>query len=152
MLWPTGLLTDSLWGQWYPCSDRQTDWLSDSGTVVPMLWLWVETGWLTLWFCFYLDEFWFSDGSLSDKSKCADPGLMPLPDTAAGLDWSHLVDAARAFEGKDSPTPRVFLCAQGACSCTAGPVLQPRSPSVGWIILQMLNTLPISGDDRRGSI
>ncbi|XP_038168705.1 signal-induced proliferation-associated 1-like protein 2 isoform X1 [Arvicola amphibius] len=45
------------------------------------------------------NEFWFSDGSLSDKSKCADPGLMPLPDTATGLDWSHLVDAARAFEG-----------------------------------------------------
>ncbi|XP_064343943.1 signal-induced proliferation-associated 1-like protein 2 isoform X1 [Camelus dromedarius] len=48
------------------------------------------------------DEFWFSDGSISDKSKCADPGLMPLPDTATGLDWSHLVDAARAFEGLDS--------------------------------------------------
>ncbi|KAB1271057.1 Signal-induced proliferation-associated 1-like protein 2 [Camelus dromedarius] len=44
------------------------------------------------------NEFWFSDGSISDKSKCADPGLMPLPDTATGLDWSHLVDAARAFE------------------------------------------------------
>ncbi|XP_041505844.1 signal-induced proliferation-associated 1-like protein 2 isoform X2 [Microtus oregoni] len=44
------------------------------------------------------NDFWFSDGSLSDKSKCADPGLMPLPDTATGLDWSHLVDAARAFE------------------------------------------------------
>ncbi|XP_032465095.1 signal-induced proliferation-associated 1-like protein 2 isoform X4 [Phocoena sinus] len=44
------------------------------------------------------NEFWFSDGSLSDKSKCADPCLMPLPDTATGLDWSHLVDAARAFE------------------------------------------------------
>ncbi|XP_054432727.1 signal-induced proliferation-associated 1-like protein 2 [Pteronotus mesoamericanus] len=48
------------------------------------------------------NEFWFSDGSLSDKSKCADPGLMPLPDTGTGLDWSHLVDAARAFEGLDS--------------------------------------------------
>ncbi|XP_060047967.1 signal-induced proliferation-associated 1-like protein 2 isoform X2 [Erinaceus europaeus] len=44
------------------------------------------------------NEFWFSDGSLSDKSKCADPGLMPLPDTAMGLDWTHLVDTARAFE------------------------------------------------------
>lgn len=43
-------------------------------------------------------EFWFSDGSLSDKSKCTDPGLMPLPDAGTGLDWSHLVDAARAFE------------------------------------------------------
>ncbi|XP_045715520.1 signal-induced proliferation-associated 1-like protein 2 isoform X1 [Phyllostomus hastatus] len=48
------------------------------------------------------NEFWFSDGSLSDKPKCADPGLMPLPDTGTGLDWSHLVDAARAFEGLDS--------------------------------------------------
>uniref|UniRef100_A0A4W3HFU4 Signal-induced proliferation-associated 1 like 2 n=1 Tax=Callorhinchus milii TaxID=7868 RepID=A0A4W3HFU4_CALMI len=45
-------------------------------------------------------EFWFSDGSLVDKSKYTDPGLMPLPDTASGLDWSNLVDAARAFEGK----------------------------------------------------
>uniref|UniRef100_A0A8C1ZV55 Signal induced proliferation associated 1 like 2 n=1 Tax=Cyprinus carpio TaxID=7962 RepID=A0A8C1ZV55_CYPCA len=43
--------------------------------------------------------FWFSDGSLADRSKFSDPGLMPLPDTATGLDWSHLVDAARAFEG-----------------------------------------------------
>uniref|UniRef100_A0A8C2WM38 Signal induced proliferation associated 1 like 2 n=1 Tax=Cyclopterus lumpus TaxID=8103 RepID=A0A8C2WM38_CYCLU len=45
------------------------------------------------------NEFWFSDGSLADRSKFSDPGLMPLPDTASGLDWSHLVDAARAFEG-----------------------------------------------------
>ncbi|XP_069546165.1 signal-induced proliferation-associated 1-like protein 2 isoform X3 [Brachyistius frenatus] len=44
------------------------------------------------------NEFWFSDGSLADRSKNSDPGLMPLPDTASGLDWSHLVDAARAFE------------------------------------------------------
>ncbi|KAM9365373.1 signal-induced proliferation-associated 1-like protein 2 isoform 2-T3 [Pholidichthys leucotaenia] len=43
-------------------------------------------------------DFWFSDGSLADRSKFTDPGLMPLPDTASGLDWSHLVDAARAFE------------------------------------------------------
>lgn len=53
----------------------------------------------------HLGEFWFSDGSLSDKSKCTDPGLMPLPDAGTGLDWSHLVDAARAFEGKDSQPP-----------------------------------------------
>ena len=46
------------------------------------------------------DEFWFSDGSLADRSKFNDPGLMPLPDSASGLDWSHLVDAARTFEGK----------------------------------------------------
>uniref|UniRef100_A0AAX7UNQ5 Signal induced proliferation associated 1 like 2 n=1 Tax=Astatotilapia calliptera TaxID=8154 RepID=A0AAX7UNQ5_ASTCA len=50
------------------------------------------------------NEFWFSDGSLADRSKFSDPGLMPLPDTASGLDWSHLVDAARAFEGNHSPS------------------------------------------------
>ncbi|XP_028323772.1 signal-induced proliferation-associated 1-like protein 2 isoform X1 [Gouania willdenowi] len=44
------------------------------------------------------NEFWFSDGSLADRSKFSDPGLLPLPETASGLDWSHLVDAARAFE------------------------------------------------------
>uniref|UniRef100_A0A8C5MF94 Signal induced proliferation associated 1 like 2 n=1 Tax=Leptobrachium leishanense TaxID=445787 RepID=A0A8C5MF94_9ANUR len=44
------------------------------------------------------NDCWFSDGSLSDKSKFHDPGLIPLPDTATGLDWSHLVNAARAFE------------------------------------------------------
>uniref|UniRef100_A0A4W4HCX8 Signal induced proliferation associated 1 like 2 n=1 Tax=Electrophorus electricus TaxID=8005 RepID=A0A4W4HCX8_ELEEL len=47
-----------------------------------------------------INEFWFSDGSLADRSKFNDPGLMPLPDTATDLDWSHLVDAARAFEGR----------------------------------------------------
>uniref|UniRef100_A0A8C1JMN7 Signal-induced proliferation-associated 1 like 3 n=1 Tax=Cyprinus carpio TaxID=7962 RepID=A0A8C1JMN7_CYPCA len=28
-----------------------------------------------------------------------DPGLMPLPDTACGLEWSSLVNAAKAYEG-----------------------------------------------------
>ncbi|XP_062860492.1 signal-induced proliferation-associated 1-like protein 3 [Trichomycterus rosablanca] len=32
-------------------------------------------------------------------SQCRlDPGLMPLPDTASGLEWSSLVNAAKAFE------------------------------------------------------
>ncbi|XP_031435323.1 signal-induced proliferation-associated 1-like protein 2 isoform X2 [Clupea harengus] len=44
------------------------------------------------------NEFWYSDGSLADRAKFTDPGLMPLPDTASDLDWTHLVDAARAFE------------------------------------------------------
>ncbi|XP_027626660.1 signal-induced proliferation-associated 1-like protein 2 [Tupaia chinensis] len=61
------------------------------------------------------NEFWFSDGSLSDKSKCADPGLMPLPDTATGLDWSHLVDAARAFEGLDSDEELGLPCHHPSC-------------------------------------
>nr|DBA26951.1 TPA: hypothetical protein GDO54_011140 [Pyxicephalus adspersus] len=41
---------------------------------------------------------WFSDGSLSDKSKLNDQDLMPLPESATGLNWPELVNAARAFE------------------------------------------------------
>ncbi|KAJ8288874.1 hypothetical protein COCON_G00015330, partial [Conger conger] len=45
-----------------------------------------------------------SDTSLSElqdrqRQPLQDPGLMPLPDTDdSGLDWCHLVDAAKAFE------------------------------------------------------
>uniref|UniRef100_A0A8C5SVE4 Signal induced proliferation associated 1 like 2 n=1 Tax=Laticauda laticaudata TaxID=8630 RepID=A0A8C5SVE4_LATLA len=56
------------------------------------------------------DELWFSDGSLSDKSRFNDPGLMPLPDTATGLDWCHLVDAAQAFEDYDSDEELGPIC------------------------------------------
>uniref|UniRef100_A0A3Q2QKV3 Signal induced proliferation associated 1 like 2 n=1 Tax=Fundulus heteroclitus TaxID=8078 RepID=A0A3Q2QKV3_FUNHE len=66
-------------------------------------------------------EFWFSDGSLADRSKFSDPGLMPLPDTASGLDWSHLVDAARAFEGNQlyvTRLPVLFPDQRVASFCT----------------------------------
>ncbi|XP_063287165.1 signal-induced proliferation-associated 1-like protein 3 isoform X3 [Pelobates fuscus] len=43
-----------------------------------------------------------SELSLTDirdtNSRHMDPGMMPLPDTAAGLEWSSLVSAAKAFE------------------------------------------------------
>uniref|UniRef100_A0A674JKB6 Signal induced proliferation associated 1 like 3 n=1 Tax=Terrapene triunguis TaxID=2587831 RepID=A0A674JKB6_9SAUR len=43
-----------------------------------------------------------SELSLSDARdkppRRLDPGLMPLPDTAAGLEWSSLVNAAKAYE------------------------------------------------------
>ncbi|KAL2076300.1 hypothetical protein ACEWY4_028103 [Coilia grayii] len=50
------------------------------------------------------DDLWYSDGSLADKAKLAEAGLMPLPDPVGGLDWSHLVDAARAFEDQSAPS------------------------------------------------
>ncbi|XP_028845187.1 signal-induced proliferation-associated 1-like protein 2 isoform X2 [Denticeps clupeoides] len=53
------------------------------------------------------NDFWFSDGSLADRAKFTDPGLMPLPDAVTDLDWSHLVDAARAFEGTQAFDQRV---------------------------------------------
>ncbi|XP_058149157.1 signal-induced proliferation-associated 1-like protein 1 isoform X8 [Dasypus novemcinctus] len=48
-------------------------------------------------------EFSASDSSLTDiqetrRQPLPDPGLMPLPDAAADLDWSNLVDAAKAYE------------------------------------------------------
>ncbi|XP_049626249.1 signal-induced proliferation-associated 1-like protein 1 isoform X2 [Suncus etruscus] len=48
-------------------------------------------------------EFSASDSSLTDVQESRrvpmpDPGLMPLPDAAADLDWSNLVDAAKAYE------------------------------------------------------
>ncbi|XP_066884337.1 signal-induced proliferation-associated 1-like protein 1 isoform X8 [Kogia breviceps] len=48
-------------------------------------------------------EFSASDSSLNDiqdtqRPPMPDPGLMPLPDAAADLDWSNLVDAAKAYE------------------------------------------------------
>lgn len=49
-------------------------------------------------------EFSASDSSLTDvqetRRPMPDPGLMPLPDAAADLDWSNLVDAAKAYEGE----------------------------------------------------
>ncbi|XP_028903214.1 signal-induced proliferation-associated 1-like protein 2 isoform X2 [Ornithorhynchus anatinus] len=55
-------------------------------------------------------EFW-----LSDTSGFTDPRLMPLPDAASGLDWSHLVDAARAFEGLDSDEELRLDCPHTSC-------------------------------------
>ncbi|KAM8921602.1 signal-induced proliferation-associated 1-like protein 1 isoform 2-T2 [Pelodytes ibericus] len=48
-------------------------------------------------------EFSASDTSLTDlhdhrRQPMSDPGLMPLPDAASDLEWSNLVDAAKAFE------------------------------------------------------
>ncbi|XP_073082218.1 signal-induced proliferation-associated 1-like protein 3 isoform X2 [Manis javanica] len=34
-----------------------------------------------------------------------DPGMMPLPDTAAGLEWSSLVNAAKAYEERRQRAP-----------------------------------------------
>ncbi|XP_069807294.1 signal-induced proliferation-associated 1-like protein 1 isoform X4 [Dendropsophus ebraccatus] len=50
-----------------------------------------------------MGEFSASDTSLTDihdqrRQAMPDPGLMPLPDAASDLEWSNLVDAAKAFE------------------------------------------------------
>lgn len=44
-----------------------------------------------------------------------DPGLMPLPDAAADLDWSNLVDAAKAYEGESADHPPGPRAGQEQC-------------------------------------
>ncbi|XP_064421178.1 signal-induced proliferation-associated 1-like protein 1 isoform X2 [Latimeria chalumnae] len=61
-------------------------------------------------------EFSASDSSLTDATEprrqpLSDPGLMPLPDTAAGLEWANLVNAAKAFEDQRAS---LFSTADGA--------------------------------------
>lgn len=41
-----------------------------------------------------------------------DPGLMPLPDTACGLEWSSLVNAAKAYEGEERGTSGLGVYSQ----------------------------------------
>lgn len=45
------------------------------------------------------------------KQQLQDPALMPLPDAGADgpLDWAHLVDAAKAFEGRYTFCFRLLL-------------------------------------------
>ncbi|XP_048342087.1 signal-induced proliferation-associated 1-like protein 2 isoform X5 [Sphaerodactylus townsendi] len=95
-------------------------------------------------------EFWFSDGSLSDKSRFNDPGLMPLPDTATGLDWSNLVDAAQAFEDFDSDEElgpvchhTSFLDQRVASFCTMNDIQRVQS-------LENNQDLPLSASPTNG--
>lgn len=48
-----------------------------------------------------------------------DPGMMPLPDTAAGLEWSSLVNAAKAYEG-ECPPPSHASSYQPLCLTASG--------------------------------
>lgn len=73
-----------------------------------------RSGYVLKYFCYgykcypvvpSIGEFSASDSSLTDiqetrRQPIPDPGLMPLPDTASDLDWSNLVDAAKAYEGE----------------------------------------------------
>ncbi|KAG7215569.1 hypothetical protein INR49_022095 [Caranx melampygus] len=45
----------------------------------------------------------------SSPLRRLDPGLMPLPDTACGLEWSSLVNAAKAYEGEERGTSGLGL-------------------------------------------
>uniref|UniRef100_A0AAV2J2Q7 Signal-induced proliferation-associated 1-like protein 3 n=1 Tax=Knipowitschia caucasica TaxID=637954 RepID=A0AAV2J2Q7_KNICA len=71
-----------------------------------------------------------------------DPGLMPLPDTATGLEWSSLVDAAKAYEAQRSVS--LFTLNEPL----VGPDLRPASSPVPFQTPQTPRTTPtFSGDE-----
>lgn len=53
-----------------------------------------------------------------------DPGLMPLPDAAADLDWSNLVDAAKAYEGESTEGLSGPALGFGRASCGVSAVVK----------------------------
>lgn len=65
-----------------------------------------------------------------------DPGLMPLPDTAGGLEWSSLVSAAKAYEGEAGnkavavlkPKKRVLQSSAAAIQCDHVLLPQHKGP------------------------
>ncbi|CAH2313966.1 signal-induced proliferation-associated 1 3 isoform X1 [Pelobates cultripes] len=90
-----------------------------------------------------------SELSLTDirdtNSRHMDPGMMPLPDTAAGLEWSSLVSAAKAFEVQRAAS--LFSLNEAALS----PELRPV-PNVGTAHLSLERqhtprTTPTSSDE-----
>ncbi|KAK7882624.1 hypothetical protein WMY93_028798 [Mugilogobius chulae] len=71
-----------------------------------------------------------------------DPGLMPLPDTASGLEWSSLVNAAKAYEAQRAVS--LFTLNEPL----VGPDLRPASSPVSFQTPQTPRTTPtFSGDE-----
>ncbi|KAJ8361426.1 hypothetical protein SKAU_G00179510 [Synaphobranchus kaupii] len=90
------------------------------------------------------NEFWFSDGSLADRTKFCDQSFMPLPDTASGLNWSHLVDAARAFEDQRGAPFCTLTDAQRAEALQISQELRRRAAAPEPATLEAGDSSPLS--------
>ncbi len=103
--------------------------------------------------CCVLGDFSASDTSLADLHERQRPpppelGLMPLPDTDtdSGLDWTHLVDVASAFEGerrpqRSEPLSLLFISSPQLCHSFA----QSTCPSfIGGRVLSVKLKLSVS--------
>lgn len=76
-----------------------------------------------------------------------DPGLMPLPDTACGLEWSSLVNAAKAYEAQRAVS--LFSLNEPL----VGPDLRPVSSPVQFQTPQTPRTTPtFSGDEPQNDL
>nr|XP_033486992.1 signal-induced proliferation-associated 1-like protein 3 isoform X2 [Epinephelus lanceolatus] len=80
-----------------------------------------------------------------------DPGLMPLPDTACGLEWSSLVNAAKAYEGEDGDASGLAQRAVSLFSLTepqvGGPDMRPVVSPVQFQTPQTPRTTPTFSSD-----
>ncbi|XP_034723636.1 signal-induced proliferation-associated 1-like protein 3 [Etheostoma cragini] len=75
--------------------------------------------------------------------KRLDPGLMPLPDTACGLEWSSLVNAAKAYEAQRAVS--LFSLTEPQ---VGGPDMRPAVSPVQFQTPQTPRTTPtLSGDE-----
>lgn len=76
-----------------------------------------------------------------------DPGLMPLPDTACGLEWSSLVNAAKAYEAQRAVS--LFSLNEPLVA----PDLRPASSPVQFQTPQTPRTTPtFSGDEPQNEL
>uniref|UniRef100_A0AB40EC11 Signal-induced proliferation-associated 1 like 3 n=1 Tax=Esox lucius TaxID=8010 RepID=A0AB40EC11_ESOLU len=80
-----------------------------------------------------------------------DPGLMPLPDTACGLEWASLVSAAKAYEGGCMVCVCVHVCTHywstGSCSRVPND-LSGRLYSLEVMLKQLNNDLEKEKEDK----
>ncbi|KAK9520913.1 hypothetical protein VZT92_020771 [Zoarces viviparus] len=80
-----------------------------------------------------------------------DPGLMPLPDTACGLEWSSLVNAAKAYEGEAGDTSGLAQRAVSLFSLNepqvGGPDMRPVVSPVQFQTPQTPRTTPTFSSD-----
>ncbi|KAG8560877.1 hypothetical protein GDO81_015172 [Engystomops pustulosus] len=82
-------------------------------------------------------EFSASDTSLTDihdqrRQAMPDPGLMPLPDAASDIEWSNLVDAAKAFEDDEhrpGSSASMGEALEGQASCQSSTYFGKESPT-----------------------
>ncbi|XP_053330112.1 signal-induced proliferation-associated 1-like protein 3 [Spea bombifrons] len=80
-----------------------------------------------------------------------DPGMMPLPDTAAGLEWSSLVSAAKAYEVQRAAS--LFSLNEAALSTELRPA--QSTGSTAHLSLERHHTArstPTSSDDAPGDL
>ncbi|XP_031651966.1 signal-induced proliferation-associated 1-like protein 3 isoform X1 [Oncorhynchus kisutch] len=73
-----------------------------------------------------------------------DPGLMPLPDTACGLEWASLVNAAKAYEGELQRAVSLFSLSEPQVGV---PDMRPIKSPIQFQTPQTPRTTPTFGGD-----